>query len=174
MNYKFLNELERNLEIQAHSYLLQEDDKHYESQRRTEFAQISFANRLNAHIGQIKKFNLNNIDFEAKILEVCSDFVLIQSNSTKVLLNLNYLESVHDLDIKIKNLSKFEEKWNLRSAIRELMLEHQIVQIQINSGKIYQGKIINVFLNHFDFSTSYETISINLNLVALIKYPGTN
>ncbi len=170
MNYKFLNELERNLEIQAHSYLLQEDDKHFESQKRTEFAQLTFVNRLNSHIGDLKKFRFLNFNLEGLILEVCSDFVIVLCNSLKVILNLNYLESVEDLNIKSKILGRFEEKWNFRSALRELMLQEKAVYLHTFTGSIYQGQISNIFLNHLDIANNCGKTSINLNSIVLAKY----
>ena len=170
MNYKYLNELERNLEIQAHSYLLQKDDFLFESQTRAELNQITLLNRLKSHIGQYKNFYLLDQNIYAKIKEVCTEFILVSENNFDYLIKINQILGVEQLDYDNSKLTRFEEKWNLKSSLRELMLKKVVVQIKMINQQQFQGTLINFFNDHFDLLTNIGSLSLQINSIICVKY----
>lgn len=170
MNYKYLNELERNLEIQAHSYLLHKDDSLFESQTRTELNQITLVNRLKAHVGQFKKFYLVDANIYAKIIEICTEFVLLEELEFRYLIKINQLLGVEELSSLNSKLTRFEEKWNIKSSLRDLMLRKVIVQIKMMNQQQVQGILANFFNDHFDLMTNNGSLSLQTNLVTWVKY----
>ena len=170
MNYKYINELERNLEIQAHSYLLQKDDSLFESQTRTELNQVTLVNRLKAHIGQFKMFYVVDKNIYAKIIEICAEFVLLEELQFRYLININQLLGVEKLSNLNSRLTRFEEKWNLKSSLRDLMLRKVVVQIKMMNQQQVQGILTNFFKDHFDLVTNNGTLTLQTNLVTWVKY----
>jgi len=170
MNFKYLNELERNLEIQAHSFLLQKEDSLFESQTRTEFNQILLVNRLKSQIGKFTKVYLSDLSLFGEIIEISMDHLVVEENDFRYLIKMNqilYLENLTNWNCK---LTRFEEKWNFKSSLRDLLLKKTIFQIKITNGQILHGYINNCFNDHFDLITDCKSISIQNNNVSWIKF----
>lgn len=170
MNYKYLNELERNLEIQAHSYLLQKDDALFESQTRVEFNQVCLVSRLKSHVGLVKKIFLTDLNLFAKILEIGVEYVLVEEQGFKYLIKVNQILGVDNLSCTNSKLSRFEEKWNFKSCLRDLMLRKTQVQIKMINQQYFQGTLNNLFKDHFDLLTNKEIISFNLDSILWAKF----
>ena len=170
MNYKYLKDLERNLEIQAHSYLLQKEDVLFESQTRTELNQVCLVNRLKPHIGQIKKFYLADMNFYAKILEVCTDHIVVEESNFNYLIKINQILGVNNLDLINSKLAKFEEKWNFKSNLRKLMIEKKSLNIRTVNQKHFTGKLSNFFSDHIDLSTNSEILTLQIDAIQWVKY----
>lgn len=170
MNYKYLNDLERNLEIQAHSYLLQKDDSLFESQTRVELNQVSLVNRLKSHIGQFKKFYLSDLNIYAKILEINMESILVENEGFKYLIRVNQILGVNNLSYTNLKLTRFEEKWSLKSSLRDLMLRKIPVQFKLVNQQYLQGTLNNFFNDHLDLLTNLETVSLNINSILWVRY----
>ncbi len=170
MNYFYLNELERNLEIQAHSYLLQKDDALFESQTRTEFNQVCLVNRLKSHTRQFKKFFLTELILTAKIVEVFKEHILVEENEYKYLIKVNQILGVNNLKNSNSKLTRFEEKWNLKSSLRDLMLHKINVQIKLINQLCFSGTLNNFFNDHFDLVNNREKITLNTEAISWVKY----
>jgi len=170
MNFKYLNELERNLEIQAHSYLLQKDDALFESQTRVELNQVCLVSRLKSHVGLFKKFFLSDLNLFAKIIEIGLEYVLVEEHGFKYLIKVNQILGVSNLSCINSKLSRFEEKWNFKSCLRDLMLRKIQVQIKLVNQQYFQGTLNNLFKDHFDLLTNKEIISLNLDSISWTKF----
>jgi hypothetical protein len=67
-------------------------------------------------------------------------------------------------------LTRFEEKWNLKSSLRDLMLRKVVVQIKMMNQQQVQGILSNFFKDHFDLVTNNGTLTLQTNLVTWVKY----
>jgi len=67
-------------------------------------------------------------------------------------------------------LTRFEEKWNLKSSLRDLMLRKVVVQIKMMNQQQVQGILTNFFKDHFDLVTNNGTLTLQTNLVTWVKY----
>lgn len=170
MNFKYLNELERNLEIQAHSFLLQKEDSLFESQTRTEFNQILLVNRLKSQIGKFTKVYLTDLSLFGEIIEISMDHLVVEENEFRYLIKMNQILYLENLTNWNCNLTRFEEKWNFKSSLRDLLLKKTIIQIKITNGQILLGYINNCFNDHFDLMTDCKSISIQTNHLLWIKF----
>lgn len=170
MNFKYLNELERNLEIQAHSFLLQKEDSLFESQTRTEFNQILLVNRLKSQIGKFTKVYLTDLSLFGEIIEISMDHLVVEENEFRYLIKMNQILYLENLTNWNCNLTRFEEKWNFKSSLRDLLLKKTIIQIKITNGQILHGYINNCFNDHFDLITDCKSTSIQTNHVSWIKF----
>jgi hypothetical protein len=77
---------------------------------------------------------------------------------------------VNHLDLINSKLTKFEEKWNFKSNLRELMIEKKSVNIRTVNQKHFTGKLSNFFSDHIDLSTNSEILTLQIDAIQWVKY----
>ena len=80
MNDNYLFELERNLELQAASFLMQKDSISLQSQIRTERFQQTLFDRLRAKVNQVITIEIKAIEvFTGILLEVVAGHICLET-----------------------------------------------------------------------------------------------
>lgn len=171
MNDNYLFELERNLELQATSFLMQKDSFSIQSQIRTEHFQLALLDRLRA------KAN-NEITIEVKflgsvtgiLLEIVADHICLKIGDKELAIPIWSMQSIKDLGNKSMLPTILQSKWNFQSFLRSSQMEQIQIAVYLESKKVIPGKIIGVYLDHFDLSCDNSVVSfLNQNIIYISK-----
>ena len=171
MNDNYLFELERNLELQATSFLMQKDSFSIQSQIRTEHFQQTLLDRLRA------KAN-NELTIEVKflgsvtgiLLEIAADHICLKIGDKELAIPIWAIQSIKDLGNKSIPPTILQSKWNFQSFLRSSQIEQIQIAVHFESKNVIPGKIIGVYLDHFDISYDNSMISIlNQNVIYISK-----
>lgn len=171
MNDHYLFELERNLELQANSFLMQKDSISIQSQVRTEQFQQTLLDRLRAQTNTeitIEVKFLNN--FTGILLEIAADHACIEIGEKEIAIPVWSIQAIKDLGNKSIPPSILQSKWNFKSYLRSNLLEQNQIVVYLENNKVFTGKINGVYLDHFDISCTNSVNSIfNQNVVYISK-----
>lgn len=171
MNDNYLFELERNLELQATSFLMQKDSFSLQSQIRTENFQRTLFDRLRASLNNRITIEVKSlINFSGIILEVAADHICMESGEKELVIPIWSIQAIKDLGNKSINPTIFQSKWNFQSLLRSNQLEQNQIVAHLEDNKVIPGRIIGVYLDHFDIYCNISVISIlNQNLIYISK-----
>lgn len=161
MNDNYLFELERNLELQAASFLMQKDSISLQSQIRTERFQQTLFDRLRAKVNQVITIEVKAIEvFTGILLEVAADHICLETGEKELMIPNWSIEAIRDLGTKSIKPSILQSKWNFQSFLRSNLLEQNQIAVYLESKRVISGKVISVYLDHFDISCAGSLISI--------------
>ena len=171
MNDNYLFELERNLELQATSFLMQKDSFSIQSQIRTEHFQQTLFDRLRAKANKVITIEVKFLDnFTGILLEIAADHICLEIGEKEVAIPIWSIQAIKDLGIKSIPPTILQSKWNFQSFLRSNQMEQNQIVVHLESKKVIAGKIIGVYLDHFDLSCSNSVMSIlNQNVTYISK-----
>ena len=171
MNDNYLYELERNLELQAASFLMQKDGALLQSQIRTEHFQISLFDRLRAKANQTLTIEIRSLgNFTGILLEIAADHICLEIGEKEMIIPNWSMQAINGLDNKSIQPTILQSKWNFQSFLRSNQMEQNQIAVHLEGNKVKSGKIISVYLDHFDLSCSNSVVSIfNQNILFLSK-----
>lgn len=171
MSDNYLYELERNLEIQATSFLMQKDSALLQSQIRTEHFQQSLFDRLRPKANQTISIDVRSLgSYTGILLEIAADHICLEIGENESIFPIWSIQAIKDLGTKSIQPTVLQSKWNFQSFLRSNHLEHNQIVVNLEAKKVKSGKISGVYLDHFDLSCSNSIYSIlNQNVVFISK-----
>ena len=171
MNDNYLFELERNLELQASSFLMQKDGFSVQSQIRTEHFQQNLFDRLRTKVNSEITIEVKSRDnFTGILLEIASDHICLEIGEKELAIPNWSIQSIKDLGRKSTPPTFLQSKWNFQSFLRSNQMEQNQIAVHLESKKVISGKILGVYLDHFDLSCNNSVISFfNQNVSYISK-----
>ena len=171
VNDNYLFELERNLELQATSFLMQKDNLSLQSQIRTEHFQQTLFDRLRTKANKELTIEVRLLaNLTGILLEIAADHICLEIGEKEIIIPNWSIQAIKDLGNKSIQPTILQSKWNLQSFLRSNQLEQNQIVVHLESNKAISGRIIGVYLDHFDLSCTNSVISINnSNLVYISK-----
>jgi molybdopterin-binding protein len=171
VNDNYLFELERNLELQASSFLMQKDGFSVQSQIRTEHFQQTLFDRLRTKVNSEITIEVKSRDnFTGILLEIASDHICLEIGEKELAIPNWSIQAIKDLGNKSIPPTILQSKWNFQSLLRSNQMEHNQIAVHLESKKIISGKILGVYLDHFDLSCNNSAISFfNQNIAYISK-----
>ena len=171
MNYNYLFELERNLELQASSFLMQKDGFSVQSQIRTEHFQQNLFDRLRTKVNSEITIEVKSRDnFTGILLEIASDHICLEIGEKELAIPNWSIQAIKDLGRKSIPPTFLQSKWNFQSFLRSNQMEQNQIAVHLESKKVISGKILGVYLDHFDLSCNNSVISFfNQNVTHISK-----
>jgi len=171
VNDNYLFELERNLELQATSFLMQKDSLSLQSQIRTEHFQQTLFDRLRTKANKELTIEVRTLtNFTGILLEIAADHICLEMGEKEIIIPNWSIQAIKDLGSKSIQPTILQSKWNFQSFLRSNQLEQNQIVVHLESNKAISGRIIGVYLDHFDLSCTNSVISINnSNLVYISK-----
>jgi hypothetical protein len=79
------------------------------------------------------------------------------------------IQSIKDLGRKSTPPTFLQSKWNFQSFLRSNQMEQNQIAVHLESKKVISGKILGVYLDHFDLSCNNSVISFFNQNVAYIS-----
>jgi len=171
VNDNYLYELERNLELQAASFLMQKESALLQSQIRTEHFQQSLFDRLRTKANQIISIDVRSLgNFTGILLEIAADHVCLEIGENESIFPIWSIQAIKDLGNKSIQPTILQSKWNFQSFLRSNHLEQNQIVVHLEAKKVISGKISGVYLDHFDLSCPNSIFSIfNQNILFITK-----
>lgn len=171
MNDNYLYELERNLELQAASFLMQKESALLQSQIRTEHFQQSLFDKLRAKANQTISIDIKSLgNFTGILLEIAADHVCLEIGENESIFPIWSIQAIKDLGNKSIQPTILQSKWNFQSFLRSNHLEQNQIVVHLEAKKVISGKISGVYLDHFDLSCPNSIFSIiNQNILFITK-----
>ena len=171
VNDNYLFELERNLELQASSFLMQKDGFSVQSQIRTEHFQQNLFDRLRTKVNSEITIEVKSRDnFTGTLLEIASDHICLEIGEKELAIPNWSIQSIKDLGRKSIPPTILQSKWNFQSFLRSNQMEQNQIAVHLESKKVISGKILGVYLDHFDLSCNNSVISFfNQNVTYISK-----
>jgi len=171
VNDNYLFELERNLELQATSFLMQKDSLSLQSQIRTEHFQQTLFDRLRTKANKELTIEVRLLaNFTGILLEIAADHICLEMGEKEIIIPNWSIQAIKDLGSKSIQPTILQSKWNFQSFLRSNQLEQNQIVVHLESNKAISGRIIGVYLDHFDLSCTNSVISINnSNLIYISK-----
>ena len=171
VNDNYLFELERNLELQATSFLMQKDSLSLQSQIRTAHFQQTLFDRLRTKANKELTIEVRLLaNFTGILLEIAADHICLEMGEKEIIIPNWSIQAIKDLGSKSIQPTILQSKWNLQSFLRSNQLEQNQIVVHLESNKAISGRIIGVYLDHFDLSCTNSVISINnSNLIYISK-----
>ena len=171
MNDNYLFELERNLELQASSFLMQKDGFSVQSQIRTEHFQQNLFDRLRTKVNSEITIEVKSRDnFTGILLEIASDHICLEIGEKELAIPNWSIQAIKDLGRKSIPPTILQSKWNFQSLLRSNQMEQNQIAVHLESKKVISGKILGVYLDHFDLSCNNSVISFfNQNVTHISK-----
>ena len=171
VNDNYLFELERNLELQATSFLMQKDGFSVQSQIRTEHFQQNLFDRLRTKVNSEITIEVKSRDnFTGILLEIASDHICLEIGEKELAIPNWSIQSIKDLGRKSIPPTILQSKWNFQSFLRSNQMEQNQIAVHLESKKVISGKILGVYLDHFDLSCNNSVISFfNQNVTYISK-----
>jgi hypothetical protein len=158
-NYLF--ELERNLELQATSFLMQKDSLSLQSQIRTEHFQLTLFDRLRANVNNELTIEVRSLgNYTGVLLEIAADHICLEIGAKELIIPNWSIQAIKDLGNKSIQPTILQSKWNFQSFLRSSQLEQNQITSHLEGNKVFSGRIIGVYLDHFDLNCSNSIISI--------------
>jgi len=171
VNDNYLFELERNLELQATSFLMQKDNLSLQSQIRTEHFQQTLFDRLRTKANKELTIEVRTLtNFTGILLEIAADHICLEMGEKEIIIPNWSIQAIKDLGSKSIQPTILQSKWNFQSFLRSNQLEQNQIVVHLESYRAISGRIIGVYLDHFDLSCTNSVISINnSNLIYISK-----
>ncbi len=170
MNDNYLFELERNLELQASSFLMQKDGFSVQSQIRTEHFQQNLFDRLRTKVNSEITIEVKSRDnFTGILLEIASDHICLEIGEKELAIPNWSIQSIKDLGRKSIPPTFLQSKWNFQSFLRSNQMEQNQIAVHLESKKVISGKILGVYLDHFDLGCNNSVISFFNQNVAYVS-----
>lgn len=170
MNDNYLFELERNLELQATSFLMQKDGFSVQSQIRTEHFQQNLFDRLRTKVNSEITIEVKSRDnFTGTLLEIASDHICLEIGEKELAIPNWSIQAIKDLGRKSTPPTILQSKWNFQSFLRSNQMEQNQIAVHLESKKVISGKILGVYLDHFDLSCNNSVISLFNQNVAYVS-----
>ena len=173
VNDNYLFELERNLELQANSYLMQKDNFLIQSQIRTEQFQQNLFDRLRAKVNNVITIEVRALgNFSGVLLEIAADHICLEIGDKELAIPNWSITVIKDLGNKSIKPTILQSKWNIQSFLRSNQMEQNQIVVHLENKKVIAGKIIGVHLDHFDLSCNNSVLSIfnqNINYISRDK-----
>ncbi len=176
VNDNYLFELERNLELQATSFLMQKDGFSVQSQIRTEHFQQKLFDRLRTKINSEITIEVKSRDnFTGILLEIASDHICLEIGEKELAIPNWSIQAIKDLGRKSIPPTILQSKWNFQSFLRSNQMEQNQIAVHLESKKVISGKILGVYLDHFDLGCNNSVISFfNQNVAYVSKSRDIN
>ena len=170
MNDNYLFELERNLELQASSFLMQKDGFSVQSQIRTENFQQNLFDRLRTKVNSEITIEVKSRDnFTGILLEIASDHICLEIGEKELAIPNWSIQAIKDLGRKSIPPTFLQSKWNFQSFLRSNQMEQNQIAVHLESKKVISGKILGVYLDHFDLGCNNSVISFFNQNVAYVS-----
>ncbi len=170
MNDNYLFELERNLELQATSFLMQKDGFSVQSQIRTEHFQQNLFDRLRTKVNSEITIEVKSRDnFTGILLEIASDHICLEIGEKELAIPNWSIQAIKDLGRKSTPPTFLQSKWNFQSFLRSNQMEQNQIAVHLESKKVISGKILGVYLDHFDLGCNNSVISFFNQNVAYVS-----
>jgi hypothetical protein len=170
VNDNYLFELERNLELQASSFLMQKDGFSVQSQIRTEHFQQNLFDRLRTKVNSEITIEVKSRDnFTGILLEIASDHICLEIGEKELAIPNWSIQSIKDLGRKSIPPTFLQSKWNFQSFLRSNQMEQNQIAVHLESKKVISGKILGVYLDHFDLGCNNSVISFFNQNVAYVS-----
>jgi len=170
VNDNYLFELERNLELQATSFLMQKDGFSVQSQIRTEHFQQNLFDRLRTKVNSEITIEVKSRDnFTGTLLEIASDHICLEIGEKELAIPNWSIQAIKDLGRKSTPPTILQSKWNFQSFLRSNQMEQNQIAVHLESKKVISGKILGVYLDHFDLSCNNSVISLFNQNVAYVS-----
>lgn len=170
VNDNYLFELERNLELQATSFLMQKDGFSVQSQIRTEHFQQNLFDRLRTKVNSEITIEVKSRDnFTGILLEIASDHICLEIGEKELAIPNWSIQAIKDLGRKSTPPTFLQSKWNFQSFLRSNQMEQNQIAVHLESKKVISGKILGVYLDHFDLGCNNSVISFFNQNVAYVS-----
>ena len=170
VNDNYLFELERNLELQASSFLMQKDGFSVQSQIRTEHFQQNLFDRLRTKVNSEITIEVKSRDnFTGILLEIASDHICLEIGEKELAIPNWSIQAIKDLGRKSIPPTFLQSKWNFQSFLRSNQMEQNQIAVHLESKKVISGKILGVYLDHFDLGCNNSVISFFNQNVAYVS-----
>ena len=170
MNDNYLFELERNLELQATSFLMQKDGFSVQSQIRTEHFQQKLFDRLRTKVNSEITIEVKSRDnFTGTLLEIASDHICLEIGEKELAIPNWSIQAIKDLGRKSTPPTFLQSKWNFQSFLRSNQMEQNQIAVHLESKKVISGKILGVYFDHFDLGCNNSVISFFNQNVAYVS-----
>jgi len=171
VNDNYLFELERNLELQATSFLMQKDSLSLQSQIRTENFQQALFDRLRTKENKELSIEIRSLgNLTGILLEIAADHICLEMGEKEIIIPNWSIQAIKDLGNKSIQPTILQSKWNFQSFLRSNQLEQNQIVVHLEKNKAIGGIINGVYLDHFDLSCINSIVSINnLNLIYISK-----
>jgi len=150
---------------------MQKDSFSIQSQIRTEHFQQTLFDRLRAKANKVITIEVKFLDnFTGILLEIASDHICLEIGVKEITIPNWSIQAIKDLGNEAIPPTILQSKWNFQSFLRSNQMEQNQIAVHLESKKVFAGKIIGVYLDHFDLSCSNSTISIlNQNVTYISK-----
>ena len=79
------------------------------------------------------------------------------------------IQAIKDLGRKSIPPTILQSKWNFQSLLRSNQMEQNQIAVHLENKKVISGKILGVYLDHFDLSCNNSVISFFNQNVAYIS-----
>lgn len=170
VNDNYLFELERNLELQATSFLMQKDGFSVQSQIRTEHFQQNLFDRLRTKVNSEITIEVKSRDnFTGILIEIASDHICLEIGEKELAIPNWSIQAIKDLGRKSIPPTFLQSKWNFQSFLRSNQMEQNQIAVHLESKKVISGKILGVYLDHFDLGCNNSVISFFNQNVAYVS-----
>ena len=171
MNDNYLFDLERNLELQATSFLMQKDSLSLQSQIRTENFQQALFDRLRTKENKELSIEIRSLgNLTGILLEIAADHICLEMGEKEIIIPNWSIQAIKDLGNKSIQPTILQSKWNFQSLLRSNQMEQNQIAVHLENKKVIPGKIIGVYLDHFDLNSSNSVNSIlNQNVIYISK-----
>jgi hypothetical protein len=170
VNDKYLYELEKNLELQATSFLLQKESNLLQSQIRMEQFQIQLLDRIRAKTNKTISIEVKDKQqFTGILREVASDHICLEIGFKEFIIPIWAITAVKELENKSQKASILQSKWNFQSSLRSIMIEEVVATSYCLDSKIFSGKITAVYLDHFEIITELDKYAIYINNILFVS-----
>lgn len=155
---------------------MQKDSFSLQSQIRTEHFQQTLFDRLRTKVNSEITIEVKSRDnFTGILLEIAADHICLEIGEKELVIPNWSIQVIKDLGSKSIPPTIIQSKWNFQSLLRSNQMEQNQIAIHLESKKVISGKILGVYLDHFDLSCNNSVISIfNQNIIYIIKDKDLN
>jgi len=109
-------------------------------------------------------------NFTGILLEIAADHICLEMGEKEIIIPNWSIQAIKDLGSKSIQPTILQSKWNFQSFLRSNQLEQNQIVVHLESYRAISGRIIGVYLDHFDLSCTNSVISINnSNLIYISK-----
>jgi molybdopterin-binding protein len=149
---------------------MQKDGFSVQSQIRTENFQQNLFDRLRTKVNSEITIEVKSRDnFTGILLEIASDHICLEIGEKELAIPNWSIQAIKDLGRKSIPPTFLQSKWNFQSFLRSNQMEQNQIAVHLENKKVISGKILGVYLDHFDLSCDNSVISFFNQNVAYIS-----
>ena len=150
---------------------MQKDSFSIQSQIRTEHFQQALFDRLRSKVNTLITIEVKSLDnFTGILLEIAADHICLEMGEKELAIPNWSIQAIKDLGNKTIPPTILQSKWNFQSFLRSNQIEQNHIVVYLEKNKVLAGKILGVYLDHFDLGCGNCVMSIiNQNVLYISK-----